>query len=330
MHGTHQAVGRYTAQHLSILVPTKDRHAKLRILLESLAAQSTPVGRILIIDGGESVAPLVAEFAARLPIERHECLPPSQIRQRNLGISLLDERTPLAASLDDDIVLEPEAVERMIELWNQVEPDTAAISFNITNTPPEPTTWLRRTFGMAGTRPGQVLRSGMPTSNCQVTSDARVEWVCGGATVWRSAVLKSHPHTPLPSKWAIAEDVVYSYPIGRQLPLYVSSRARVRHEHVFDYAVKQPHQFHGLTQTLWLYHFVESNPTLSIPALTVNVVGSAIGRVMQGLATADARLLKFALGQMQALGKIARARFAGRSAADVIASEAGSGARPNA
>lgn len=312
----------YAAQQLAILVPTKDRPVKLRNLLESLAAQTEPPGRIIIIDGGVSVQPVVDAFAGRLPVERHACLPPSQIRQRNMGIALLDARTPLAASLDDDIVLEPEAVAHMIAHWNRVEPGTAAISFNITNTPPEPTTWLRKMFGMAGTRPGQVLKSGMPTSNCQVTADARVEWVCGGATVWRTEVLQTHPHTPLPAKWAIAEDVVYSYPIGRTLPLYVCAGARVRHEHVFDYSVKQPHHFHGLTQTLWLYHFVESNPTLSIPSLTMNVVASAVGRVLKGAATADTRLLSFAAGQMRALAKVAAARARGRRAADVIAAEA--------
>ena len=90
-----------------MIVPTKDRPEKLATLLESLASQDTRPGRILVIDGGRSVADVVARFAGRLHVEHHVCQPPGQIRQRNLGISLVDDSTPLVASLDDDIVFEP-------------------------------------------------------------------------------------------------------------------------------------------------------------------------------------------------------------------------------
>jgi glycosyltransferase involved in cell wall biosynthesis len=311
----------YTASDVAILVPTKDRPAKLSHLLQTLADQEQKPGRVIIVDGGESVAEVVSRFESQLAVERYACLPPGQIRQRNMAISLLDHRTPLAVSFDDDIECEPDAIGRMVAFWNQVEPETAAVSFNIVNTPPEPNTWLRRLFWMAGTGPGQVLRSGMPTSNCQVTSDARVEWVCGGATAWRTEILQSHPHTPLPAKWAIAEDVVYSYPIGRSLPLYVCAGARVRHEHVFDYAVKQPHRFHGYTQTLWLYHFVESNSNLSSVALTINVLATAVGRVAAALAGGGRRHLAFARGQFHALSKVLLMKLRGGSAAQIITSE---------
>ncbi len=311
----------HTAASLAILVPTKDRPQKIRTLLQTLVAQSSACARVIIIDGGVSVRDVVMEFADRLPVEHHACLPPGQIKQRLMGLAMLNDGTPLVALLDDDIELEPEAVENMIAFWNRVEPDTAAVSFNIVNTPPEPNTAIRRLFFLAGQRPGQVLASGMSTSNCQVSSDWRVEWVCGGATVWRVAVLRAHPQRVLPAKWAIAEDLAYSHPIGRQLPMYVCAGARVRHEHVFDYKVKRQHRFHGYTQTLWLYHFVQSSPFLSLPAFYWMTVGSALARTF---ATAGGRFehLQFAIGQFDALKRGTSALLRGRDIGEVIAQDA--------
>ncbi len=85
---------RYAARDLAVLVPTKDRPAKLGQLLDSLAGQSEICGRVIIIDGGDSVRDVVMRYAGRLPVEHHVCRPPGQIRQRNMGIALLDERTP--------------------------------------------------------------------------------------------------------------------------------------------------------------------------------------------------------------------------------------------
>jgi hypothetical protein len=167
-----------------------------------------------------------------------------------------------------------------------------------------------------------VLRSGLSTSNCQATRNYRTDWVCGGAAVWRLDVLRRHPHRELPSRWAISEDVIYSYGISRSLPMYVCASARVRHEHVFDYTVARPYRFYGRTQTLWVFHFVQSSADLSIPAFLWMVAGTAIGRAVVGVATLRARHLQFALGQIEAVLKVFGGRLRGEDAAAVIEHEA--------
>lgn len=311
----------YLPSHLAIVVPTKDRPAKIREFLDSLCCQSVMCGRILFIDGGLSVRDVVQDYADRLPVEHHVCQPPGQIRQRNMAIALLDDRTPLVASMDDDIVFEADALQNMIAFWNTVESETAAVSFNVTNTPVDPDTWLRRLFGLTP-EPGRVTRSGLATSNSRATRDHRTDWVCGGATVWRLDVLRRHPHRELPSRWAISEDVIFSYPIGREYPMYVCASAPVRHEHVFDYGASRPDRFHGLTQTLWIFYFVESNSQLSMPASLLMVLGRATSRVITGLTTFEPRHLQFAIGQIEALVKVGAARLRGEDAAAVIEREA--------
>lgn len=308
----------YHPSHLAVLVPTKDRPHKVRDLLESLAAQSQRPGRVVFIDGGAGIKELIESFADRLPVEHHVCRPPGQIRQRNMGIALLDDRTPLVASLDDDIVLEPGAIEAMLACWNRSPSETAGVGFNIINGSPEPRNWIRDLFLLSGPHPGRVLRSGATTSNCQIREDIQSEWLCGGATVWRLEILRTWTHRDIRTKWAIAEDIVFSYPISRKHPLVVCASARVRHEHVHDYRVKQVHRFHGGMQTLMTMHFVESNASLSRAAFLWMMTGAIGGRVLAGILLFRRRYLEFALGQLQALGRGYWAIARGRPLADVI------------
>ena len=71
----------YSGKDLAILVPTKDRLEKIHNLLESIAKQTIPCGRIIVVDSGESVKDVVMHFSDRLPVEYYECYPPGQIRQ---------------------------------------------------------------------------------------------------------------------------------------------------------------------------------------------------------------------------------------------------------
>ena len=79
----------YAGNDIAFIIPTKDRPEKLKNLLNSIAGQDEMCGRIIVVDGGHSVKEVVMGFSDSLPIEYHECRPPGQIRQRNLGISKL-------------------------------------------------------------------------------------------------------------------------------------------------------------------------------------------------------------------------------------------------
>jgi glycosyltransferase involved in cell wall biosynthesis len=292
----------------------------VRELLDSICRQARPCGRIVIVDGGESIAAVIAEYEGRLPVEHHLCHPPGQIRQRNMGIALLDERTPLVACLDDDIVLEPGALDAMIAFWNQCDADTAAVGFNVINNGREPRNWLRGLVGLSGPEPGRVLSSGFTTASSPADRDIRVDWVPGGATVWRLDLLKSNVHRPLPGKWAIGEDVIFSYPIGRERPLFVCAAAKVRHEHVFDYRVKRPQRFHGYTQTIWVFYLVEANHTLSRARFLWSIVATAAARLAAGIARPQHAA--FAVGQLQAISRGLLAIARGRDIAYVIEQDA--------
>jgi glycosyltransferase involved in cell wall biosynthesis len=318
---------RYRADELAVLVPTFKRPAKLRNLLESLAAQSTPAGRVIIVDGDTTAEPVVNEFADSARAEYFRCVPPGQLRQRRHGIAQLKPTDRLVALLDDDIVLEPEAIAEMIAFWNRSEPTTAGVCFNIINGEPERFSVWHRLLGLGASQPGRVLSSGLTTANSHVSADARVQWLPGGATVWRSDVLARSSHVDVAARWAIAEDLIFSYPIGKSEPLYVSALARVRHEHVADYGVQRQDRYHGRTQTLWTYHFVSRNSDLSLArfllATVVRMAGKFVGR---GILRRDPSSREFVIGQASALASIAANAMRGGDSTSLLSERPASAA----
>ncbi|MBN1636146.1 MAG: glycosyltransferase [Deltaproteobacteria bacterium] len=290
---------QYTSHDVAFIIPTKDRPEKLKNLLDSLAGQNEICGRLIVVDGGKSIKTVVMGFSDSLPVEYYECYPPGQIRQRNMAISLLDKRTPLVGLLDDDIVLETNALEKIVNFWNRCEPNTAGVSFNIVNAPLEQCSWLKSAFLLGSPEPGRVLKSGMTSSNCNVSKDVKVQWLCGGATIWRQKILKAFLHREISSRWAIAEDLIFSYPIGGEYPLYVCADARVRHEHEIDYVSKIKNRFHGYTQTIWMFYFVESNQELSRTLFLWTLLVRIIGKLATGILTLRTAPIEFAVGQVQ-------------------------------
>jgi glycosyltransferase involved in cell wall biosynthesis len=278
-----------------------NRPEKMRSLLDSIAGQTVACGRIIVVDGGASVRDVVMDFADRLPVEYYICQPPGQIRQRNMGIGLLDDRTPLVGCLDDDIVLLPTALEKMLECWNRCPSDTAGISFNIINMAPDRHSWLKGVMCLSSPVQGQVLPSGRNTPILAVTQDTQTKWLCGGATVWRREILTEYRNREAKARWAIAEDLIFSYPIGKKYPLYVCAAAAVRHEHVQDHTRKMKHKYYGRTETLWRLYFVATNAELSRRHYFWMQLTTLTARILMGILLFRPKHLQFAAGQMEGL-----------------------------
>jgi glycosyltransferase involved in cell wall biosynthesis len=292
---------RYSSADLTVLVPTFNRPSKLTRLFISLEEQTQRVGRIIVVDGAENAEEVARVFAKRLPVEYFRCVPPSQIRQRNHGLAQLRPRDRLIVLLDDDMVLKPDAIEQMVLFWNSAEPETAGVCFNIVNGKPERRSILGRLLGLTAKDAGRVLKSGQTTAVSHVGASTLVQWLPGGATIWRKDVLMENPHREISSRWAIAEDLIFSYPIGKRLPLYVCARARARHEHVYDQRPGRQHWYHGRTQTLWLYHFVSSNRDLSKVLFFWTLALRMAGKLLRASVTLDANSLEFVCGQTAAV-----------------------------
>lgn len=292
----------YVGNDIAIITPTKDRPRQLSNLLDSLKKQTVSCGRIIIVDGGDSIKDVAMRFSENLPIEYYVCKPSGQIRQRNMGIDLLDERTRLVWFLDDDIVVEPDALETMIDFWNRTDIETAGVGFNGIHFSDSSYASI---FSRLLTRhriPGRVLPCGINTSYHNVSSDIRTQWLGGGFTVWKREILEEFPQKDLKTRWAAGEDLRFSYPIGKKYPLYVCSKAIVHHEHSYDQAPKRVvHVYQGRQQCLAVFYFVGAHKELSRIKCLLMLLRSAIANFVFGCITLRLPLILFSLGRVQGI-----------------------------
>jgi glycosyltransferase involved in cell wall biosynthesis len=218
-----------SADRIAFVVPTKDRREDLRKMLASLAHQTRRPDQVIVVDASDPPVQDVVAQSQPLAVEYVREFPPSLARQRNVGMARVRADITLAGYLDDDIVLEPEAVERMLEFWRQAGADIGGAAFTITNNPPPGALRLKQAFGIDHAQPGRVLRSGFASTITPQPVDLETQWLYGGATVWRRAVIDAFPY----DEWFVGtgymEDIDFSYTVGARYRLFVVAAARLAH-----------------------------------------------------------------------------------------------------
>ena len=166
--------------------------------------------------------------------------------------------------------------------------------------------------------PGRVLRSGITTEISHVKENIRSQWLTGGWSVWRKDILVNNKHKEIKTKWAIAEDVIFSYPIGKVFPLYVCASAIISHnDYPYDTDDKKWHFFHGRTQTIWNYHFVHRHKELSRVLFFYTVFIRVFGKLIYGIITRRHDLVSFSHGAISAVAKIIKYFFTSTPKSDL-------------
>lgn len=289
----------YVSTDIAFIVSTKDRPSQIEKLLVSLSSQTQACGRIVVVDGGTSIKHIFSGFQGRLELDYIQCPIPGQIRQRNMGIAALGTKYRLVGFIDDDLVLEPDALENLVKFWNKIEIDTAGVGFNITNIPPFRHSFLLGLFFMSSVKPGIVLKSGYNASIGNIPASVRSQWLGGGYTVWRSNILELFTQETLNTRWAIGEDLRFSYPIGSKYPIYVCADAKVRHEHVFDQALPgKVHWYRGRKSIISQFYFVQLHAEdFSRLACLWMLLGKCTLRLVSSSLRADRRLLLQSIGE---------------------------------
>src|SRR5512143_2844273 len=104
---------------LVFVVATKDRPDELARLWRSLAAQTRLPDEVVIVDASARPAPPADARTARPALRHIPTGVASAARQRNLGIEAAGRDAAFLGFLDDDAVLEPDAVAEMLRFFAQ-------------------------------------------------------------------------------------------------------------------------------------------------------------------------------------------------------------------
>ena len=253
-----------SAKEICVITPTFNRNKQLNKLLETLAQQTSHVGNILIADGAGNANVLVENYKKDLPVRWLNCPVQGQIPQRNYALKELPVDCKVVIYFDDDIQLESNAIEEMVKFWNNQPTVPAGVSFNISNIPEQPDNIFRHIFCMATEPKGKVWKSGYNSPYGSNEKNMFSEWLPGGVTAWRKDILDAYSIPDISSRRAACEDLIFSYPVGKNEPLFVCAKAKVKHIDDITKLGFYKCLERGKNTVLWRLYFVSSNLDLSI------------------------------------------------------------------
>ena len=216
-------------QKMAFVVPTKDRPADLRVLLNSVKRQTLKPTQLIVVDGSNPDIRFVVDEFPELNIDYVRVFPPSLSEQRNVGMQHLRGDITLAGYLDDDIELESNAIEEMLAFWERSPADLGGAAFNITNTPKPNVVkvMFRQWLGLDCIQPGKVLPSGFTSTLDWQQSDIKPDWLCGGATVWRREIVNQYSFDEWFQGTGYLEDLDFSFNVRGKYRLALVERARI-------------------------------------------------------------------------------------------------------
>lgn len=221
-------------------MPTIGRVSSLSALLDSLAAQTRKVNEIVIADGSSDAetTKLIADpkwQEAGLALRRIHIQPPNTVRQRIAAIEIACGENLLM--LDDDVVLEPDCVQRLSAVLEDND-DVVAASADFNNqTWPAPTRiwqlyfrYVLRISDWQGRVIGPLLRFGY---NPVPSGPTPIEWLgSGNSLVRRSAYLSAGGFSDFfLHRCTINEDIDLSLKLSRIGKIIFCPAARMSHHH---------------------------------------------------------------------------------------------------
>jgi len=219
---------------IALIIATKDRPDDLRRMLTSVAAQSFRPGQVIIVDASTAPVEAVAKAFPSLNVTYLRHWPPSAAAQRNAGLSAAQSDITLVGFMDDDIVIEPDAIEQMMRFWNNADGSVGGAAFNWLNTPSRAMTGVKSSalmakLGLYSNVPGDVAPSGWQSIACNVKDDLQTKWLSSCACVWRSEVLNTIRFDEYFDGYSYLEDLDFSFSAAKKYKLFVVASAGFRH-----------------------------------------------------------------------------------------------------
>lgn len=275
-------------------------------MLESLASQTCLPEQIVIVDGGDDTVEEVVRDFHGLKIDYLRVYPPSLAKQRNAGMAIVDPSMTLAGYLDDDLILEPDAIELMLTFWEDAPDEVGGARFNIYTDMMPKATPLKSLFLIDSQNRGRVLRSGHGITVGPVASNKEVDWLSGGATIWKKAVVDEFAYDEWFEGTGYLEDLDYSYRVRKKYRLAVVADSRVQHH--TSPIKKEMNYVLGKWEVINRMYFIKKNPELSKLMFYWSILGTLAFNVGAAATKQDPSLLKRALGNFAGLTTVARGR----------------------
>lgn len=254
----------YESSDLGIIIPTKDRPGKIKNLLNSIKETNQNIGQVIVIASGVDIYDVIKSYTSKLNIF-YKHTEPGQIFQRNVGLTLLKKDIKIVATIDDDILFEKNSIKNILYFWNNSKDNVGGVGFNIINTEKFKKNIILSTLNLQPSEPGKVISNGNSSSICDISNNISTQWLNGGATTWKAEILKNYKNKEINIDWAVCEDKIFSYPIGKKYDFFICHNAKIKLQDnsFIKYSFQQNYKRYK-SAFIMLYYFVKSNDDLKI------------------------------------------------------------------
>jgi len=288
---------------IALIIPTKGRQEKLNLLLDSLVRQTRKPDLIIVLDSGTKLLENRKKFDA-LAVDYIHTEPNSLTQARNIGIRRVPADYDLIGFLDDDVILYPDSLEKILTFWqDSYSRGIAGVAFNVVNQIKMRRFWfLKRIFFLGDSRPGNVLVSGFSTALENINKDVWTKWLPGGATTWRADIFKEFMFDESFKGYGYMEDVDFSYRVGRKYKLMSLAGARLFHR---PHPIKTDESFRlGYCEIVNRFYFIGKFQEFS----NLLFYWAALGRILENLVYAISGINYYyfqkALGNLKGLASL--------------------------
>ena len=228
---------------VSIIVCTRERAASLSRFLDSLARQDLRPARLVVVDAspGDATERMLAGAGDKAAWGRDvwyfriEGPLRGLTRQRNFGLRWVC--SDLVAFFDDDIVLSAGCLAEMERVHRRLGEGVVGVGARMEGGKgPSHKLWrIRRAIRIvASLEPGTYQRSGMSIPWSFLGSSESVtdgDYLPGGATMWRTDVIRDLGFNEAFAGYGQGEDLEFSLRAGKKGRLVLAPAARLRHLH---------------------------------------------------------------------------------------------------
>jgi glycosyltransferase involved in cell wall biosynthesis len=282
---------------MTIIICTKDRPKEIQDILNTIRIQKRMPERIIIVDGSDTpVDKEVGQFTD-LPIDYTTCRPPSLPKQRNIGISMVNDDCDYVGFLDDDLLLNEDTFLEIENLVLAKDSQLGGVGITNSSAPRIKNNFLRKLFFLDNYKGGVFTPSGCASAFRNRSENQKVQWLSGGVSFWKKQVLDEFKFDEWFDGIGYLEDVDFSYRVSRKYPLYLAGKATCTHE---SHPIA-PHKLYqyGIWQLTSWWYFV--NKTKDFPKLVVlwSMLGLLINNAAMGLLKPHTSRLKSALGNLK-------------------------------
>ncbi|MEL7075841.1 MAG: glycosyltransferase [Cyanobacteria bacterium J06582_2] len=225
---------------ISAVVATRDRPIPLKTMLESLAKQSVQPQEMIVIDGSddEQTQQLCAGKITGLATEIHyyRATEVGAATQRCQAIKYITQNTVWL--LDDDIIFEPNCLERMWQALNS-DRQLGGVNAMITNQQYLPPGKISHAlFRYLHGRPeasyaGKCITPGLnllPEDRSDLPEVVTVDWLNTTCVLYRRQALPQPLFPSLFTGYSLMEDLALSLTVGKQWRLANARTARIFHD----------------------------------------------------------------------------------------------------